>query len=111
MSSTDRRRESNPCSDQESARELIFRLLSLRIGDEISHEEFRSRFEQLFNLELEKDEVSSAEHDALAELFDCVVWYSPFVEERQSIPNYVGEDQVDAAVTRARAKLSIARDR
>jgi len=94
-------------SEHESPRAFIFRLLSLRIGDEISHEEFRSRLEQLFNLELGKDEVSPVEYEALAELFDRVIWYSPFPEERQSVPNYIGEGEVDAAVMRARVKLAI----
>lgn len=101
------RNDQSMFSENEPTRDRIFRLLRLAIGSDISHDDFRSLFERLYNLELERDEVSAVEFEALQELFDRIVWYSPFPEDRQSISNYIDEAEVDAAVTRARAKLGI----
>lgn len=89
------------------ARDLLVGLLKLDLGNEIGYDEFRCRYEEVFNFELERASVSPEEFVTFQRLFDTVVWYSPFPEERAAIPNYVGEDAIDAVVEEARRVLGI----
>jgi len=82
----------------ETARERLRELVELFLQKKISVEHFCSTFETVYNLELNKAELSSKEAQAFSALFDRIVWYSPLLEERRAIPNYVGEEEVKAAV-------------
>ena len=59
--------------------------------------EFCRRFEEAFNFEADKAALSEQEYGAYERLFNEVVYYSPFPEERAVIPNYRGEAQIRAA--------------
>jgi hypothetical protein len=89
------------------ARELILKLLSLEPGRDLSYDDFRIRYEDLFNFELDKASVSKKEFQVFKRLFDKVVWYSPFPDERARIANYIGEPEMEAAVAEARRALKI----
>ena len=82
----------------ESPRERLYWLLRLLQQGQLGTEEFCQEFEQTYNFELDKEDLSSAEAVAFAALFDKVVWFSPFAEDRGRIPNYLGEAEVRAAV-------------
>jgi hypothetical protein len=82
-------------------------LISQAIEAKITIPEFCAQFEVLFNLELEKSELPNSEIAALSDLFEVVIWYSPFADEREQIPNYVDEKSVLAAAAKAAAKLQI----
>ncbi len=70
-----------------------------RLGEKkLSVHSFCSQFEHIYNLELDKDELSEAETKAFASLFDKVVWYSPYEDERREIPNYLGDEEILKAV-------------
>jgi hypothetical protein len=60
--------------------------------------EFCSRYETVFNLELDKSSLSDSELRPLAALFEKVVWFSPFPDERKRIPHYLGESEIAAAL-------------
>ena len=60
--------------------------------------EFCAEFERVYNLETDKTMLSERERSAFKALFERIVWYSPFPDERRTIPNYIGEDEVLAAV-------------
>jgi hypothetical protein len=64
-------------------------------------EDFCSQFEHAYNLELDKAELSERERLAFAPLFEVVVWFSPFPEERAQIPNYRSEEDVSRAAADA----------
>lgn len=89
----------------ERARRQLRRLLEAFLAAEISIAFFCSEFEREYNLELDSYLLSAVEAKAFKELFDRVVWYSPFDEERALIPNYVGEDEVRKAAEMAAAML------
>ena len=81
--------------------ELIEKLLNGSI-DTVS---FCDQFEQFFNIDLEKHELSLHEKAVFTKLFDTIIWYSPYEKERQEIQNYVDEEAVFRAAKRAADQL------
>ncbi len=90
-----------------SPRDRLYELLRLKIGKDLSFQEFCSDFEDTYNLRLDAASVSGQELAAFKALFDVVVWYSPFPPERNQIPNYKSEAEIYAAVERTRNELGI----
>lgn len=90
------------------AREHLINLLRLKMGDGIDYDDFRREFESVFNFDLDRASVSDYEFRIFQQLFDKIVWYSPFPEERSKIPNYIGETEMEAAVAEATRALGIA---
>jgi hypothetical protein len=86
---------------QPTARERLHRLLDAYARRDIPIADFCSSFETIYNLELDVHELTAPEARAFRAVFERVVWYSPFPEERAAIPNYVGEDEVAASVAEA----------
>lgn len=87
-------------------RERLYWLLDLFKTEQLDTEAFCREFERTYNLELNKADLISKEASAFAALFDKVIWFSPFPEERTRIPNYLGEEQIQAAVDEALRMLS-----
>jgi hypothetical protein len=44
----------------------------------------------------------------LKAVFDRIVWYSPFPEDRAKVPHYIGEDEVRSVVAEAAGALGLA---
>lgn len=86
---------------------LIDLVKCLRAGS-ISVETFCKDFETTYNLSVDKSSLNRVESAAFAALFEVVIWYSPFPEERKRIPNYVGEEEVLEAASDADRLLSTA---
>lgn len=89
------------------ARERLINLLKLELGKELGYDDLRSMFETIFNFELDRASVSEQEFKVFQSLFNKVVWYSPFSDERAAIPNYIGEAEMDTAVAEARRALGL----
>ncbi|RVU42815.1 hypothetical protein EA187_15000 [Lujinxingia sediminis] len=83
----------------------LINLMEAVLSENISVERFRGQYENFWNFELETDNLSTIECKVFEEVFDVVVWYSPFPEERAQIPNYVDEATVLRAVEDALSKL------
>ncbi len=77
------------------------------LNNKIQVVEFCDNFEILFNLEINKDELDYNDLLCFSRLFDVIVWYSPFPEERATIPNYVDENEVLRAVREAALSLGL----
>lgn len=71
--------------------------------------EFCKAFERIYNLELVKSSVPKDELRALGALFDKVVWYSPFPQERARIPQYLGEAEIRQALAHFDVRTSTSR--
>ena len=82
----------------ESPRRQLLRLLAAFNAGTIEPVPFCAQFEHLYNMELDKRSLSSVEAAALGPLFEEVIWYSPFPEERAKIPNYRNEADIARAV-------------
>lgn len=89
-----------------TSRERLYWLISLFKGGQLSTDAFCREFERSYNFELNKADLSPQEGSAFAALFDKVVWFSPFPEERARIPNYLGEEEIQAAADDAILALS-----
>lgn len=87
-------------------KQLYELLLRFRCG-ELAAGEFCSRFETIYNLQLDKSTLSATEAVAFREVFDKVVWYSPSPTERARIPNYVNEIDVMSACRSALSLLEL----
>lgn len=98
MSSNDR--------NQSDPRTRLYILMERLREGATTVEEFCSQFEKTYNLDLDKAQLSDTESIAFSALFDKIVWYSPFPEERQKIPNYLDEKDILAAVNEAERTLA-----
>lgn len=77
------------------------------MSSEIDTAQFCEAFEHGYNFEVDKTDLNRIEADAFAELFDEVVFYSPFPDERATIPNYRSELEIKQAAERAATKLAL----
>ncbi|WP_208855154.1 hypothetical protein [Leptospira alexanderi] len=68
-------------------------------------EEFCRKYEDLFNFKLEKSNLSEQTMQSLVKLFDRVVWYSPFLEERKKISGYLNEKEIIESILQCRNEL------
>jgi len=68
---------------------------------------FCKEFEQIYNFETDKAQLSAPELSAFGDLFSTVATYSPFSLERATIPIYRSAEQIGAAVRVAQAKLGL----
>jgi hypothetical protein len=88
------------------SRRDLEKLLSVELGRNLSHNDFRIAFEELYNFQLNPDDYSDDEWDALSTLFDVVARYSPILSDRLLYPGtYRDEQEVEAAVAEARRKF------
>lgn len=92
--------------NQSDPRTRLYALIERLCEGAASVEEFCSQFERTYNFEIDKAQLSDAESSAFSALFDKIVWYSPFPEERKKIPNYLGEKDILAAVNGAKRVLA-----
>lgn len=80
---------------------LIKKVLDL----EIDADEFCEQFERLYNFEVDKHALSDQEKRVYDALFDKVVYYSPFADEVDAVPNYVGDNEIMECVAAAYDEL------
>jgi len=81
-------------------------LLGSYLSGGIDTAQFCDAFERSYNFEVDKTDFNRIEAEAFAELFDEVVFYSPFPDERAMILNYRSEVEIKQAAERAAAKLA-----
>ena len=81
----------------DQARLRLRRLLAEFRAGTLGTEAFCAQFEHTYNLELDKSTLAPAEAAAFGSLFEHVIWYSPFSEERARIPNYRSEADIAQA--------------
>lgn len=89
--------------------ELLNKLLSEYLGGSIGTALFCENFESAFNFDVDRQALTPTEAAVFGQLFDQVVYYSPFPEERAKIPNYRSEEQILQAARHAEALLGHAR--
>jgi len=85
--------------------ELLHKLLADYLGSRIDTSLFCDNFETAFNFDVNRDELTPKEEAVFGRLFDQVVYYSPFAEERAKVPNYKSEEQILQAARDAEAHL------
>lgn len=88
-------------ADPSTARKRLHDLLRDVSSGRLSIEAFCSQFETTYNLEIDKRQLTAEEAEAFSMLFEQVVWYSPFPEERAKVPNYKDEKEILDAVSDA----------
>ncbi|HEU4881031.1 MAG TPA: hypothetical protein VFT45_02265 [Longimicrobium sp.] len=79
---------------------LAHAIMQYRSGD-LTTVEFCATYECLYNLEIDKDSLSPVHRSIFQQLFDDVIWYSPFPEDRARYPGYRDEIAIHLAVERA----------
>jgi hypothetical protein len=85
--------------------ELLHKLLSDYLRGDIDAALFCNNFETAFNFDVSRQELTPKEEAVFGELFEQVIYYSPFPEERAKIPNYRSEEQILQAAREAEARL------
>jgi len=66
---------------------------------------FCSEFERIYNFDVNKESFSEVEATAFGDLFEKVVWYSPYPKERAEIPHDLGENEIRRAANVAERSL------
>src|SRR5436305_732287 len=85
----------------ETARMRLRRLLSEFRGGALSAEIFCADFEDTYNMDVDKRTLTFREAQVFAELFEEVVWFSPFAADVANGPHYRCERQIREAAERA----------
>jgi len=86
--------------------ELLRKLLADYLRNRIDTPLFCSNFEEAFNFNVDRRELTPVESGAFQQLFDEVIYFSPFPEERAEIPRYRTEEQIRQAARAAEAELA-----
>jgi hypothetical protein len=77
------------------------------MAGEIEIPVFCVQFESSYNFHTEKAELTSLELNTFDELFEKVVWYSPYPDEREHVPSYLGEVEIETAIRHAASRLGV----
>lgn len=83
--------------------------LATFLDGKLTTQAFCDRYEMEFNTPDQVDWASSLEANVFQDLFDIVVWYSPFDEDRRRFSGYVGESQILSAAKTAAERLGLSR--
>lgn len=89
----------------EAPRIKLHRLLREFQAGGLGTEDFCAQFERTYNLELDKGTLSPGETTAFGQLFEQVIWYSPFPEDRAEYPGYRNEADIARAAEEAAKNL------
>jgi hypothetical protein len=88
-----------------SSRSELEKIMRVRPGKALTHDQFRMAVEDFYNFALKSGDLAGNEMKALKDLFDVIVWYSPLPAERQKMLHYRDEEDVERAWAKARAVL------
>jgi hypothetical protein len=91
---------------QSPASQPLRKLVAKFIEQKLDAPTFCAWFEQAYNFDTEEAELTDGERDVFETLFNEVVYFSPFPDERATIANYRGEDDIFNAARAAQAKLA-----
>ncbi|MGH8437405.1 MAG: hypothetical protein ACRERX_23760 [Pseudomonas sp.] len=72
---------------------------------ELNEKDFSERFERLYNLEVDRTTLSPEVANLFEDLFNEVVLYSPFEEDRKKYAGYRDERAIRKAALRAWTRL------
>jgi hypothetical protein len=86
--------------------ELLRKLLADYLEGKIDTPLFCSNFEQAFNFDVDRNALTPVESTVFARLFEEVVYFSPFPEERAEVLSYRSEEQIKHSARTANAELS-----
>jgi hypothetical protein len=92
-------------TDQLSGRDHLHFLIGLFLAGQVDIPVFCRQFEASYNFHTEKTALTAIESTAFKELFEKVIWYSPFPEERKMVPGYLGEIEIANAIRQAAVSL------
>lgn len=87
--------------------ELLHKLLADYLGGKIDTPLFCSNFEQAFNFDVDRRQLTAMEKAVFEQLFNEVVYFSPFPDELANIPIYRSEEQIRSAARAAEAELAV----
>ena len=82
------------------------KLLDDYLGGKLKTETFCRDVEVAYNDAIDTSALTVAEQPIFERLFDVVVWFSPFPEERAKIPNYRNEEQIQQAALATAKELT-----
>ena len=88
------------------ARAKLARLLDGLISGALTTVEFCDNYERTWNFELKREELAPGEAEIFEALFDVVVLYSPYPEDRKSYPGYKDEGTILRSAKEARSKIN-----
>ena len=94
-------------AEQLPGRDHLYLLVRKFLADEIGVSIFCRQFENSYNFHTEKTAMTALEASVFQDVFNKVVWYSPFPDERKIVSSYQGETEIRNAVQKAAARLGV----
>ena len=88
-----------------TAREIAVELMDKLLSGELIVRDFCARYEQLYNFDW-PNRRGEVQAELFGNLFEVVVWYSPYPEEREVVPNYKNEAEVISLVQSVRSQVA-----
>lgn len=85
--------------------QLLRKLLDEYLTGKLKAETFCRDVRDAYNEAIDDGALAPSEQPVFEKLFDEVVWFSPFPEERREIPNYKSQEQIKAAAVAAAREL------
>jgi hypothetical protein len=89
-----------------TASQLLGKLLDDFLAGKLKVETFCRDVELAYNDAIDDSALTSAEQPIFEELFDQVVWFSPYPRETWEYPGYKTETEIKDAARRTAEKLS-----
>lgn len=89
-----------------SAFHRLLGLVDAFLGGELSTQEFCDRFEDEFNFRTQRTDFEPGQEQIFQALFDEVVLYSPYEDDRAAYSGYRDEQAILRAARRARVALN-----
>lgn len=94
-----------------SAEQQLVELMQALMGRRIDVAAFAAQFETVLNFQADKSLLHAEDHAALSRVFEVVVWFSPFPDDRARIASYRSPDDVYRAVQQCLRELGSLADR
>lgn len=85
----------------------LYSMLRSLVEQRMRPEDFCAQFERVFNFEIDRSMIPQSKLAALEELFDDVVYYSPFPKDRVDYPGYRDEVAIRATALKASKVLGL----
>ncbi len=89
---------------------LLHKLLADYLLGKIDTGLFCSNFESAWNFDVERQTLTEVEYAAFSQVFDAVVWWTPFEKDRAEYPGFRNDEEIRQAAVSASEALKLKPD-
>lgn len=93
--------------DKMSKKDQLYYVLKTFLKGEYQTTDFCDNYERIYNLELDKKVLNTVEKESFEKLFNTVVYFSEFPEDRKKYSGYKNENDIQEAAEEAAKTLGL----